>query len=152
MATTKSTTTESVQQALNLQVANWSVLYTKLHHYHWYVKGANFYTLHAKFEELYEAAAGYLDETAERLLALGGEPVSTMKEQLSAASIKEAAGGESAEEMVTQLVRDFKQLSKELTAAIEAADSENDDPSADMFTGIRASVEKHIWMLTSFLG
>lgn len=35
----------------------------KLHHYHWYVKGQNFFTLHVKFEELYleagkEASAG----------------------------------------------------------------------------------------------
>lgn len=148
---TQTKTTQSVHQALNLQVANWSVMYMKLHHYHWYVKGNQFYTLHAKFEELYDAAADYLDEIAERLLTLGGEPVSTLKEQLSAASIKEAAGGESAEEMVTQLIRDFKQISKELSSAIEAADSEGDEPSADMFTGIRASVEKQIWMLNAFL-
>lgn len=32
-----------IETALNVQVANWSVLYTKLHHYHWYVKGAVFH-------------------------------------------------------------------------------------------------------------
>ncbi|MFD1955595.1 Dps family protein [Paenibacillus thailandensis] len=149
---TETTAKQTVQQALNLQVANWSVLYTKLHHYHWYVKGSHFYTLHAKFEELYDAAADYVDELAERLLALNGEPASTMREQLNVATIKEAAGGETAEEMVTQLIRDFKQMSKELSAAIEAADSEGDQPSADMFTGIQASVEKHIWMLAAFVG
>lgn len=28
--------------ALNTQVANWSLLYTKLHRYHWYVTGPHF--------------------------------------------------------------------------------------------------------------
>lgn len=28
---------------LNKQIANWSVLYMKLHNYHWYVKETNFY-------------------------------------------------------------------------------------------------------------
>ena len=29
----------TIQSELNLQIANWSVLYTKLHRFHWYVKG-----------------------------------------------------------------------------------------------------------------
>ena len=37
--------------AVNKQVANWTVLYEKMHHYHWYVKGHHFFGLHGKFEE-----------------------------------------------------------------------------------------------------
>ena len=29
-------------QELNTQVSTWSVMYTKLHNYHWYVKGIIF--------------------------------------------------------------------------------------------------------------
>lgn len=47
------TTTLTLEQALNQQVANFSILYVKIHNYHWYVKGEQFFTLHAKFEELY---------------------------------------------------------------------------------------------------
>lgn len=43
----------SLEQVLNEQVANLNVLYVKIHNYHWYVKGENFFTLHVKFEELY---------------------------------------------------------------------------------------------------
>ncbi|NCA96370.1 MAG: DNA starvation/stationary phase protection protein, partial [Methanomicrobia archaeon] len=39
---------------LDLQVANFSVLFTKLHHFHWFVEGPQFFALHAKFEELYD--------------------------------------------------------------------------------------------------
>ncbi|HEY2420731.1 MAG TPA: ferritin-like domain-containing protein, partial [Neobacillus sp.] len=41
---------------LNKQIANWTVLYVKLHNYHWYVKGGQFFTLHVKFEEFYNEA------------------------------------------------------------------------------------------------
>ena len=40
----------AVIEALNKQLANNTVLWTKLHNYHWYVKGPNFFSLHAKFE------------------------------------------------------------------------------------------------------
>ena len=43
--------TELIKE-MNVQVSTWSVMYTKLHNYHWYVKGHQFFTLHAKFEEV----------------------------------------------------------------------------------------------------
>ncbi|HVH95332.1 MAG TPA: ferritin-like domain-containing protein, partial [Bacillus sp. (in: firmicutes)] len=50
--------TQELIHAVNKQVANWTVLYVKLHHYHWFVKGHHFFTLHEKFEELYDEANG----------------------------------------------------------------------------------------------
>lgn len=41
----------ALQEVVNRQIAGWSVLYTKLHNFHWYVQGPHFFTLHAKFEE-----------------------------------------------------------------------------------------------------
>ncbi|HIW33187.1 MAG TPA: DNA starvation/stationary phase protection protein, partial [Candidatus Paenibacillus intestinavium] len=68
----------TIQEQLNRQIANWSVLYVKLHNYHWYVKGTQFFTLHAKFQELYEEATLHVDEIAERLLAVKGQPLAKM--------------------------------------------------------------------------
>lgn len=56
-----------------------TVAYTKLHNFHWYVKGPNFFSLHEKFEELYNEASQYVDDLAERILAIGGNPVATLK-------------------------------------------------------------------------
>ena len=40
---------QDVVKELNQQVANWTVAYTKLHNFHWYVKGPNFfYTQNSK--------------------------------------------------------------------------------------------------------
>ena len=62
----------NVNEIVNKQVANFSVMYIKLHNFHWYVKGEQFFTLHEKFEELYTETATIIDDLAERLLALEG--------------------------------------------------------------------------------
>lgn len=142
----------ALEKHLNLQIANWTVLYTKLHNYHWYVTGGNFFTLHEKFEELYDEAAGYIDEIAERLLAIGGKPVATLRESLELATVTEAAGGETPEAMVTTVIADFKKLVGELKEGMEAADEAEDQASGDLLLGILTALEKHNWMLNAYLG
>jgi starvation-inducible DNA-binding protein len=137
---------------VNKQIANWSVLYIKLHNYHWYVKGPQFFTLHEKFEQLYNEAALHIDELAERLLALGGAPVATMKECLEQSSVKEATGQETAEQMVATIVSDFETIIEELKEGMKVADEVGDETTGDMLLGIHQSLEKHVWMLKSFLG
>ncbi len=139
-------------QVLNKQIANWSVLYIKLHNFHWYVKGPQFFTLHTKFEELYNEAALHIDELAERLLALGGQPVATMKGAMELASVQEATGNEIAEEMVQSVIQDFSQIIGELKEGMSMAEQTDDETTGDMLLAIHSSLEKHAWMLRSFLG
>lgn len=141
---------QQLVDALNKQLANWNVLYTKLHHYHWYVNGVNFFTLHEKFEEYYDEAASYIDEIAERVLTIKGKPLSSLKAYLETATIKEATGNESDHEMVVQLILDFQQIVNESNEIIEIAEETEDQPTSDLFIGIKASLEKHIWMLEAF--
>ncbi|MGG4443308.1 Dps family protein [Brevibacillus fortis] len=133
---------------LNQQIANWTVLYYKFHNYHWYVKGPQFFTLHTTFEELYKEAALHIDELAERTLALGGEPVATMTQCLALASVQEASGNETAEQMVQATVHDFNKMIGEL----KIAEVVTDEITGDMFLAIRSNLEKQLWMLHSFLG
>jgi starvation-inducible DNA-binding protein len=137
---------------LNKQIANWSVLYTKLHNYHWYVKGGQFFTLHVKFEEFYNEAGLHVDELAERLLAIGGKPAATMKEYLEISSIKEATGNETADEMVQSVINDFSIIIGELKEGMSYAGEKNDETTGDMLLAIHSGLEKHVWMLTAFLG
>ncbi|UKS26385.1 DNA starvation/stationary phase protection protein [Paenibacillus sp. HWE-109] len=141
-----------VTDILDKQVANFSILYMKIHNYHWYVKGENFFTLHIKFEELYTEVSLHLDVIAERMLALRAIPTATLKQHLDTASIKEAKNDETAEQMVKQLASDFSLVCSELTEGIELAEESKDQPTADLLIGIRSSLEKHSWMLEAFLG
>lgn len=145
-------TTRTVQQHLNRQIANWSVLYIKLHNYHWYVKGSQFFTLHVKFQEFYEEAALHVDEIAERLLAVKGQPIAKMSDHLEESTIKEASGKETAEQMVDQLIKDFSSITEELKEGMEAAHEAGDETTADMLLAIHTKLEKHVWMLSAFNG
>ncbi|WP_246010928.1 Dps family protein [Brevibacillus nitrificans] len=137
---------------LNQQVANFSVLYMKLHHYHWYVKGENFFTLHIKFEELYTEVGVHLDAIAERMLALQTIPTATLKEHLATATIKEATGEEDAKQMVEALSEDLESIMKEIKIGITLAEEHRDQSTADMLIAIHSSFEKHRWMLDAYLG
>lgn len=139
---------EKLYQALNKQVANLSVLFTKLHHFHWYVTGPNFYALHAKFEEFYDEVNELYDAFAERLLMIGGSPVSNLKGYLALTSLKEASGLEKPTEMVQHILDDFKLLVIELKEVLKLAQDAEDEQTADLIIGTLSSFEKHIWMLS----
>jgi len=143
---------EQMTQVLNKQIANWSVLFVKLHQFHWYVTGPHFFTLHAKFEEFYSEAATHIDDLAERLLALGGKPLARMQDYLQAATVKEADGSETAEQMVAALSADFSSITQELKEGISLAQDTGDETTGDMLLSIHTELEKHIWMLRAFSG
>ena len=142
----------ALNNELNKQVATWSVMYTKLHNFHWYVKGPQFFTLHAKFEELYNEATLHMDEIAERLLTLGGNPVATLKEHLEQSDITEAIGKESTDQMVETVVKDFDEIMKSLKKGMDEAAKDEDDMTEDLLNAVYQSIEKHQWMLNAYLG
>ncbi|MFK3937403.1 Dps family protein [Alkalihalobacillus sp. NPDC078783] len=145
-------TNQTLVTELNQQLADWNVLYTKLHNFHWNVKGPDFFTLHAKFEEFYNEAGVHIDEIAERILAIKGRPIATMKEFLETSTIEEASGQETARDMVAAIEQDFKSVSTHAEAVIEAAEKVEDESTADMFIALKAELDKHIWMLNAYLG
>lgn len=70
-----------------------------------------------EIEELYTESATHIDEIAERILAIGGKPVATMKEYLELSSIQEAAYGETAEGMVESIMKDYEMMLVEMKKA-----------------------------------
>jgi starvation-inducible DNA-binding protein len=142
---------KKLTKLVNKEIANFSVLYTKLHNYHWYVNGPHFFELHQKLEELYNEVTTNMDELAERLLALGEKPVATIKEYMDLTTIEEATGNENTEDMVQNLITDFEKLSGEFLDIIEAAEEE-DPVTADMLISMKKSMNKHAWMLRAYLG
>ena len=122
---------------LNKLVANLTVLYTKLHSFHWYVKGRSFYTLH--------------EVVAERLLAIGGRPVSTLKGALEIATIQEATEQETTSEMVAAVFHDFELLINDLTHLMGVAEDEGDQGTSDLALGLKTQLEKNVWMLKAYL-
>jgi len=138
---------EQLYKFLDKQVANFSVMFTKLHHHHWYVKGTSFYRLHELFEDLYDEVNEYYDEFAERLLTIGGEPTSNLKGYLRLTSLAEVNETLNAKEMVDMVYNDFKIIIAELKEGIKIAEKVDDEVTIDLFVNTLSSLEKHNWML-----
>ncbi|WP_294740399.1 DNA starvation/stationary phase protection protein [uncultured Exiguobacterium sp.] len=136
--------------ALNQQVANYGVLFVKLHNYHWYIKGPDFLTLHVKLEELYTWVSEQYDVVAERLLMNNGTPSATLKEYLEQTTLEEAKSGLSADEMIDSVIKDFQQVRKEMLDAIEHLEAQDVTVEDDLL-GQAKEIEKQIWMLRATL-
>ncbi|WP_409302301.1 Dps family protein [Peribacillus sp. SCS-155] len=137
---------------INKEIANFTILYTKLHNYHWFVSGPHFFSLHEKLEQLYNEAATNIDELAERLLAMQEKPAATIREYLELTTVEEATGSENTEDMVQSVISDFQKISKELDEGIDLAGQADDDVTSDMLTGMKKSLDKNAWMLRAYLG
>lgn len=139
-------------EKLNEYLANQQVMYIKLHNLHWYVKGHSFFTLHAKLEELYDQTAQVMDDVAERLLALGGSPVASLKEALALSSVKELEDVPiSSDETIKSLISDVEYWIRDTKEIVKLAEDDDDGATADQFNGYLAEYQKLMWMLKSYI-
>jgi|SRR5690625_237664 len=139
---------------VNQLVANQGVLYIKLHQFHWYVQGPDFFTLHEKFEELYDATTESLDLFAERLIAIGEKPYSTLSEFLEHASIQEKPYDEkmSAETMVRETIADYETIKEIAEQGATLAGETEDAVTEDLLIAYIEELDLTLWMLRAFLG
>lgn len=142
---------KNLHDKLNEYLANQQVMYIKLHNLHWYVKGHSFFTLHAKLEELYDQTAEIIDEVAERLLALEGSPVASLKKALSLASVKELEDAPiSSDDTVKALLSDTEYWIKDTKEIVKLAEEDGDSVTADQFSGYLGEYQKLLWMLKAY--
>lgn len=145
---------KDVNNVLNKIVASHGVFYVRLHQFHWFIKGSHFFTLHEKFEELYDDVTANMDLVAERLLALGGQPYATLNEFLEHSVLEERVEDRdlSQDKMVQAVISDLRSMGNLLDEGIALTDEVKDFPSNDMLIAMKEESEKQIWMLNAYLG
>ena len=145
---------ENLVSMTNQLVATIHTLHVKLHQYHWYVKGPNFFALHEKFEELYNDNEKWFDAIAERLLASGNQPLSTTKDFLEHTVLNEETSDKElpAEKMTENLIKDYQTTKKLTLDAIKGAQEAEDVVLEDLLIGYTEHLDLAVWMLQAFLG
>ena len=138
-------------EKLNNLLANYQIYYQNLRNFHWNVTGPNFFELHAKFEELYNAANEAVDETAERILTLGARPLSSYQEYIETASIKEAKETTDPMKMVETVKSNLNTLLQLERETLEAAGASADEGTASLMSDYITAKEKVVWMLSAYL-
>jgi starvation-inducible DNA-binding protein len=143
--------TEQITGALNSLLANYTIHYQKLRNYHWNVKGSDFFDLHEQFERQYNEALQHIDTIAERIRIFGKTPLSTLGEYLETSEIKETGSHLTSELMVRELLTDYRILLQYMFTAVETAAQHSDSGTEEMVKVFISHVEKHHWMLSSFM-
>lgn len=142
--------TEKIVSALNQLLANYSVHYQKLRNYHWNVKGENFFDLHEQFELQYNEAKMNIDEIAERIRVFDMTPLSTMEDYLRLSEIIETGPDISSDEMVKEVMNDYRVLLNHMNKVVETAAASDDSGTEEMIKRFIKRIEKHHWMLSAF--
>ena len=143
---------EAMIQLLNQQLADTSDLYSQAKQAHWNVKGPQFFQLHELFDKLADQLQDFGDLIAERVTALGGTALGTVRMSAAASRLPDFpvdANGSMA--TVETLVQRFAHLSKSTRSAIEAATTASDADTADLFTEVSRELDKSLWFLEAHL-
>ena len=138
----------NLEQSLNELLSDLNVFYRKLQNYHWNVEGMDFFEVHAKLEEYYNGVNESIDEIAEHILILGGEPYGTMEDYLNTATIVEAKNQKiKSDAIFHNLVNDFGMLLKKVIQIKEEADKQNQYATSALMDEYILNYTKIIWML-----
>ena len=141
-----------ISTKLNQLLANYSVFYQNTRGAHWNIKGNQFFTLHPKFEELYNNLVLKIDEIAERILTLGSTPNHNYSDYLQLSTIKESKEVSDASKDIENILASFKiviDLQRELLDITDKAGAEGTNSQmSDYIT----EQEKEVWMYNSYLG
>jgi starvation-inducible DNA-binding protein len=143
--------TTALVQDLNVLLANFQVYYQNLRGIHWNIKGKGFFELHAKFEELYNDTQIKVDEIAERVLTLGGEPLHTFEDYMANAKVpvgKHISKDVAAVELIVSSIAELLKLERLL---LDKADEASDEGTNSMMSDFIAEQEKTIWMMNAWL-
>ena len=137
---------------LNHLLSSYHIFYINVRGYHWNGKGAHFFTLHPKFEELYTALQLQIDEIAERILTLGGTPYHAYSDFAQHSSIQEDTNVHDGSTCVKGVVGGLKELIEEQRQVSAIAAAAEDQGSADLVDAYIQEQEKLVWMYNAFLG
>jgi starvation-inducible DNA-binding protein len=143
---------EAMTQLLNQHLADSSDLYSQTKQAHWNVKGAQFFQLHELFDKLADQLEDFADMIAERVTALGGTALGTVRMSAAASRLPEYPVDDNGSMASVQaLVTRFAQLAASTRAAIDAAATAADADTADLFTEVSRGLDKSLWFLEAHL-
>jgi len=139
---------ENLLKNLNTFLCDLNVFYRKLQNYHWNVKGKDFFTIHAKLEEYYDEINEQIDEVAEHILSIGGQPLGTLKDYLENTGIKEAENIKiESGEILEEISKDYSFLLQEVIEIKQDAETNNEHKTSALADNIIEGYTKNLWML-----
>ena len=139
---------ENILNNLNTFLSDLNVFYRKLQNYHWNIKGKEFFVMHSKLEEYYNEINTEIDEVAEHILTLGGQPLGTLKDYINEAKITEAENKKVESNLVfDEITKDFSTLLQDVLEIKKKADENEEYKTSALMDSFIESYSKKLWML-----
>ncbi len=143
---------DTVAETLQRNVATTISLYLKLKKFHWDIRGRHFRELHLAYDDFIAKIFPSIDEQAERLVMLGGSPVSAPSdlEKYSVVQVPTETIHD-AREQLTALVDDFTRVARSYRDDSNAVDDAGDPATSDMYNAILLVMDEVRWMTQAML-
>lgn len=137
---------------LNKTLAGMLDLKTHAKHAHWNVKGKDFYQLHELFDQLATELEAYVDLIAERVTAIGGTALGTVRSAAGASLLPEyPLDASQGQEHLRALSDRYAILGKHVRESIDATDEAGDAGTADLYTEVSRGLDQRLWFLEAHL-
>jgi len=143
---------EQLVELLNARLADTFDLYSQVKQAHWNVKGSDFIQLHELYDLVAADVIEYVDTIAERATALGGLALGTARMAAKASTLDEypldAVDGMDTVAAVADRLATYGALVRE---GIDQATELEDMDTADLFTDVSRTIDKHLWFVEAHL-
>lgn len=137
---------------LQARLADAVDLATQAKQAHWNVKGPSFLALHELFDKVADEVRAHADLIAERITALGGTAEGTARVAAQRSTLSEYPldifEGRAHVEALSSALAAF---GKAVRSAIDQAAEMGDQDTADIFTEISRSIDKHLWLVEAHI-
>ena len=141
-----------VIEILNARLADASDLKSQAKQAHWNVKGIHFFQLHELFDQVATAVEAQTDLIAERITALGGTAMGTVRMAAQNSSLSEypleITDGTAHVDALSTALADF---GKNVRKNIDDADKFGDASTADLFTEVSREIDKLLWFVDAHI-
>jgi len=137
---------------LNRLLSNEFVLFMKIWNFHWIVVSPNFGNAHKFFGDLYEKFFEIIDNTSERVRALGGRPYGTLSKYLDKTELKEYDQDKEVPtepDMYVRILEDYEFIIREIRNFLDTDGVDNG--TVNYLEDLLSNLEKDAWMIRSHI-
>lgn len=137
---------------LNQHIADLADLHSQTKQAHWNVKGMEFFTLHKLFDQLADGLLAFVDMNAERVTALGGDAMGTVRMAADNTRLDEFPNDlTDGRGFVEALVDRYSTYGAFVRDSIPVAEDLGDMDTADLFTEVSREIDKNLYFLEAHL-
>jgi starvation-inducible DNA-binding protein len=141
-----------ISAALRPLLADVFALYVKTKNFHWHISGRHFRDYHLLLDEHAEQIFAMTDDIAERARKIGSTTLHSISDISKHQRLKDNnKDSVAAEEMLTELHADNRELTRFLRATHEVCEKHNDVATASLIENWIDETERRTWFLSEVL-